>query len=429
MKHIVESKTINKKGFTLVEIIAVVAILAIITVVATVSIGNIKGDIDLKVIEGNINDILEAAKMYGDEDLNRLSSNPIEKTVSNLKSTMDLEIDESYDNIRVIVYLKNRRAAACIKSSEDIKKIVKSENLDKFSKYYCSDEIASSAVFVEENYATFATGQVVNSQLNLLQTERGPIERISICDSITATCSAYFSNSRIVSSSDSIAEIQAIVNSGTLYIYSEKPMQLNEDASGMFANLTALKDVSALKDISMVSTKNMDRFLSGDWTLTVYGEINSWNVSNVKSMKYFFYNNMSMSNLDLSNWNTSNVESMISMFMNVYGVSNLNIAHFDTSRVTDASGIFYNLQTEKLDLGKWDLSKLENCNSILSNSNVNRFRSPKKMPTGCSITLNNNYKYEVSNGEDSGSGSGATIYNITTTLNSSSPTSTWFYKQ
>ena len=128
----------NKKGFTLVELLAVIAILGIIGIVAAVSMGGVKNKVDLKLVEGNINLILTTAKQYGELDLNSLVNTRKQVTVAYLKEHFELDIDPEYDNFLIDVSLKNRRAYACICGTTELENIVGSENVEELSSYLCS---------------------------------------------------------------------------------------------------------------------------------------------------------------------------------------------------------------------------------------------------------------------------------------------------
>ena len=127
----------NKKGFTLVELLAVIALIGVISTIAVVSMSGIRNRVDLKLVEGNLDLILTAARQYGDKDLNSLASYSEELSVRSLKATTELNIDENYDNIIVRIFLKNRRASACIVDKTPLVSIVGDDNINSFSNYIC----------------------------------------------------------------------------------------------------------------------------------------------------------------------------------------------------------------------------------------------------------------------------------------------------
>ena len=65
------------------------------------------------------------------------------------------------------------------------------------------------------------------------------------------------------------------------------------------------------------------------------------NTSNVKDMRYMFYDCKSLTNLDVSGFNTSNVNDMSWMFYWCKGLTSLDVSGFNTSNVTNMTGMFY----------------------------------------------------------------------------------------
>jgi surface protein len=72
--------------------------------------------------------------------------------------------------------------------------------------------------------------------------------------------------------------------------------------------------------------------------LRIYGEINTWDVSQVTNMKGLFANKVKF-NSNIGNWNTSNVTNMVRMFYNARSF-NQDIGNWNTSRVTDMQAMF-----------------------------------------------------------------------------------------
>ena len=79
----------NKKGFTLIEILAVIVIISIIASIATINVLKIKNNSSEELLETKIENLEAAAIVYGQENPDTLTSNCTQVTVKNL-------IDDSY---------------------------------------------------------------------------------------------------------------------------------------------------------------------------------------------------------------------------------------------------------------------------------------------------------------------------------------------
>ncbi len=111
----------RKKGFTLVELMAVIVILAILAMIAVPNVLNISRNTKQRLYCEKVTNYLSDAKRWGDNHLKELRSDCyIVKNVSFLVSegfSSDSDIvspynkrDMNYDNIGI--YLKNKRAYA-----------------------------------------------------------------------------------------------------------------------------------------------------------------------------------------------------------------------------------------------------------------------------------------------------------------------------
>ena len=65
----------NKKGFTLVELLAVIAILGVVMTIGIVSISTVRRNINLQGLQTKLQDILASAKMWGNDNKYKLTEN------------------------------------------------------------------------------------------------------------------------------------------------------------------------------------------------------------------------------------------------------------------------------------------------------------------------------------------------------------------
>ena len=149
----------NKKGFTLTELLATIAIIAIVSLIGTVSITGIKAKIEANMFESKLELAMGAAKSWGQDNKESIMTSTcgttqqcINVTLEELMNAKYLEADEIdktssevvlYDNFKknikdtiVNVFLKNGWVYSCIDEtnilSEDESAIA------KYSDFLCS---------------------------------------------------------------------------------------------------------------------------------------------------------------------------------------------------------------------------------------------------------------------------------------------------
>ena len=110
------------------------------------------------------------------------------------------------------------------------------------------------------------------------------------------------------------------------------------------------------------NTKNelfsaIDEYISNKASaISVYGDINTWDVTNITDMSNLFYQQGSF-NENISDWDTSNVTRMANMFM-FCSSFNQDIGNWDTSKVTDMSNLFRMANSFNQDIGGWNTSNV-----------------------------------------------------------------------
>lgn len=163
----------NKKGFTLVEILAVLVIIAVVSLIGTVSITGVKKKMEENLFKNKLGEIISAASKWGEDNKSELDTT---KTVGFLITSGYLETEEAINPIKyehscgssksdvngyvedglcknvitnnvdykvlnsleVKIYRSNNRVYSCIVVSDDNKELL--VDWDKYSdlNYYCS---------------------------------------------------------------------------------------------------------------------------------------------------------------------------------------------------------------------------------------------------------------------------------------------------
>lgn len=131
---------------------------------------------------------------------------------------------------------------------------------------------------------------------------------------------------------------------------------------------------SVPSNISQLSVSGIEIFdgIFYGYTGTTNVDINSWNVTNAKSMKESFSNITSNATPIISSWNVSGVKDMSSMFAysNIVPV----ISTWNVGNVTTMESMFLSNQSGNINLSGWKPYKLENVKYMFSqiiNSNIN----------------------------------------------------------
>ena len=93
----------NKKGFTLVELMAVIVIIGIIALIAVVGMSSIQKKSELKMIESNFDLMLTAGSTYGEDHFSTLTTDR-RMYISTLKTYTELSLDERYNQLIIKVY-------------------------------------------------------------------------------------------------------------------------------------------------------------------------------------------------------------------------------------------------------------------------------------------------------------------------------------
>ena len=117
-----------------------------------------------------------------------------------------------------------------------------------------------------------------------------------------------------------------------------------------------------------------------------FGELNTRSVTN---MSYMFQNASRLVTVDLENLDTSSVTDMRAMFEGCKELKNLDFSGFHTANVVYMDKIFEmdNSKLKKLDLSKFDLSKLEENQFNISVHKLEELHTPEKMGENLSICL------------------------------------------
>ena len=322
----------KKKGFTLVELLAVIVILAVILVIAMPKISEVIKKTRLSSLEATTKMIINSAeKKYTENQVLDNSSSAIKcSDVAKLNDTDYGTCKITFDdkgNASVILNGKKDGKFDNLTCSGTKGNITCSEGQTKISLKCVTGKssLTQGDEYVNGQYTYTYNGSTGWGVVLTDKEATAPVTS-ELCQSID--------NKPIVSMSCMFIESQA-----TSLDLSSFDTSKVTNMSNMFweSQATSL-------DLSNFNTSNvtdMRWMFKGSQAISL--DLSSFDTSNVTDMSSMFYGSQATS-LDLSNFNTSKVTNMRNMFEGSQATS-LDLSSFETSKVTDMSWMFYNSKT------------------------------------------------------------------------------------
>ncbi|MBQ7241080.1 MAG: BspA family leucine-rich repeat surface protein [Bacilli bacterium] len=356
----------KNKGFTLVELLAVIVILAIIMIIAIPAVLNTMQNASRNTFETYARRIAnETEKKFTEDSLNNTNNAGLIYDITKdlgLSNTGDFKgysiLSKKTDTVYLTLYNKDYAYVAVNMNNslkDEIKVIGSVSSNDLTPEYLCGVvlEYSSCSIFDSDNnlynnvipnraltYGTLLRGSEVNSKLNSL-VPLADITKIKYTKTIPDGVSKV-----LVSTNDSKYPIY-IYNIGTeVYFYTEADLiNLNSISQRLFYNLSNVTEIDTNKI-------RVDDVLNG-------GEI--------------FRGCAKLSHLDLSTWNLAKATLLGSLFDGCQILDNLDISNLNIHNVTTMQYMFKNCKrlSGTLDFSKWNLDNIssftytfQNCNNL-----------------------------------------------------------------
>ena len=363
----------NKKGFTLVELLAVIAILAILVIIALPNVIN----------------------MY-----NRARKNAFLTEAQNvLKTTTNKVIEEGVSGKKINVVSNTKNPLNL--TGEKINYNVRLDNQGKIKDYVISNDnfcISSKKEYdklaiedIKENCSYDELHNIVGTLKQKFYEVSGNTKR-DIVNSIV-----FYNDGRIINDADgsydvSEAQDKSIImyvktNSSSLIdltIVADGMIYLPEDSSQLFAFSDfklyggpydgafykgSLVKINFNDTVDTSKVTNMSSMFLG--CASEYLDIRFFNTANVTNMNSMFRDVKATKIDGLENFNTSNVTEMTQMFYGSY-VTNLDLSSFNTSKVTDMSWMFRDGKMLEINgLSNFNTSKVKNMRLMFYRLNLN----------------------------------------------------------
>ena len=384
----------NKKGFTLVELLAVIAILAILVIIALPNVIKLYNNAKKNAFMTEAQNLAkEVSSKYISESMkgNKVTvisnkQNPFDMTGSELEYNFELDSQGKIKNMIV------SNGTYCISTNKDYTKITRDDISDKCSyeklhniagtlknKFYeesgrTDRSLVSSVVFYSDGRTidgseSYDVSEEKDGSVKMYVTQNN--ENSSLVDlTIVANGKIAFPehSSYLFLFYKRVGCSPAVSNLSRIEFNNSIDTSNVIDMSYMFKNIEfPVLDSTAL-DLSSFDTSNVTD-MSGmfQYSNATALNLNSFNTSKVTSMRNMFYNSKATT-LDLSSFDTSKVTDMSWMFSRSAATEIKGLDKFNTSNVSDMSGMFYISNATALNLSSFDTSKVTSMRSMFGDS-------------------------------------------------------------
>ena len=342
----------NKKGFTLVELLAVIAILAILVIIALPNVLKMYNDSKKNAFMTEAQNLAkEVSSKYISESMkgNKVSvisnqQNPLDMTGRELEYSFELDSQGKIKNMIV------SNGTYCISTNKDYTKITRDDISDKCSyndlyktvgtlknKFYEESErtdrgLVSSIVF-------YSDGRTINGA-----------ESYDVSEKKDRSIKMYVSQN---SENASLLDLTIVANGKIAF---------PEDSSYLFSFYNSIPSGPTISNVSLIEFNN---------------SIDTSKVTNMKDM--FFYS--AATSLNLSNFDTSNVTNMHGMFLDSAATEIKGLNKFNTSKVTNMSEMFQSCKATTLDLSSFNTSNVTNMSGMFFGTAATEIKGLDKFNT------------------------------------------------
>ena len=401
----------NKKGFTLVELLAVIVILAIIMVIAIPSVLTIMTSARVKAFSEYAAKVVSAAEkkylsdtMIGDISGSSCYLYDITKSLG-LDNTGDFKgyiLVDASKHEKVYYYISmynsdfeliNFNYTDDYKDITDrIETIEESEKIDNDKIIYELSVISSNCTSVSYNFeghgygdsfeydpdieysspvemtaSYLIPGVEFNTALKMLSgnaTKVCPddpecgLYTDSTITSIAKTNATPPEGAVVVSTAASKYPTYVWLDGTTIYYKSDGTIYMNADSSEYFAYFPNVTSID-LSGFNTSTSTNMSGMFQGLTSLTSI-DVSHFDTSNVTLMSSMFYDCEALTSLNLSNFDTSRVTNIGYMFAACTSLPSLDLSNFNTSNVIYMHYTFAGMaKLKSINLSSFDTSKVQ----------------------------------------------------------------------
>lgn len=152
-----------------------------------------------------------------------------------------------------------------------------------------------------------------------------------------------------------------------------------QNAAGMFSGCGAMKTIEGSETWRLDSVTNMEYMFQICASLE-YVDATGWNMENCVNMDRTFYGCHALEAVEGSEtWNTGSVENFFATFYDNQSLTDLDVSTWDTGSAVTMDSMFRgNISLEELDVSDWDVSSVTTFRSMFSSFYGNRGDMPIK---------------------------------------------------
>ena len=370
----------NKKGFTLVELLAVIAILAILVIIALPNVIKLYND-------AKKNSFLTETKIVYKEAANKYISESMKgNKVSYINSENNTKLEMTGNKLKYCVLLNSDGSVNSLVTSNnnyyieydgksDINKYTKDDikEVNDNIRMICSSTMAKIIKEPDIKEGTYGGTLENNTKYeNGLYTYTYHPWNGGFWD---VTLTDKESTDEINTSFYNIIDGKYVKNATALFKNSQaKLIDVSDfntvnitDMDSMFSNAAAV-EIKGLEYLNTSKVTDMNSMFSGTFknnndTQKAILDLSGFDTKNVKYMQNMF-NGSQASSIVVSNFDTSKVTEMYGMFMSTQNIRNLDLSSFNTKNVTNMGGMFRSCGVESLDLSNFNTSKVINMSAM-----------------------------------------------------------------
>ena len=384
----------KKNGFTLVELLAVIAIISILATVAVSAVISIYNSSIKKTMVLQENNISDVSKTY----LEDFCLDPLPGSEYVCPSTYT---NKHYICLSNLKDKRNQYIEGATYKNKECNGIIIFE-MDKYGTYskpktylYCDYDSSSK----KYNYVTDET----------LNISDYPVCNIASVIDDTTTSTTTTTTKPVQTDctyNGTLKQGAEYVNGQYTYIYKKKHngfswVNMSEDGWGVTLTDKDSTDAVTSKVCTYINNKpivSMSYMFGGSKATTL--DLSNFDTSNVTDMSKMFQSSKATT-LDVSNFDTSNITDMSRMFDRSQATT-LDLSNFDTSNVTDMSWMFWGSKATTLDVSNFNTSKVTNMNCMFSSSqattlDVSNFDTSNVMDMGGMFYYSQATTLDVSN--------------------------------